>query len=286
VADLILALTNVYDEPLGEQVDILLRHQTLSDVRRVTVMAAQTVRIRELFGPPQGLYRFFVDPPSYLAVAQFVNLASETTRLRVVFPVDPRKVQSVDFPTYTKLPAWLRQLLGRSTGVLGFAGLRGRRLYAAFDDIRRAGLLNIATKCQATMLPNGRLVSTYLERLSRVAGDRVFAAVPNDLPAEVGHAVTAGLFEPVDGSLHMPPPGFALDSSFKTLDHYGNLQLTFFFDGTSSIADIDIDEARGVEHIFQVVNEDLTGRPTHPYEIHEILVQYQRLDPGYRFVLA
>ena len=30
----------------------------------------------------------------------------------------------------------------------------------------------------------------------------------------------------------------------------------------------------------------VTGRPTHPYDIHEILVRYQQLDPGYRFVLA
>jgi hypothetical protein len=286
MADLVLQLTNVYAEPLGEQVDILFRHQTLSDMRRVTVVASQAVRIRELLGPPQGLYRLFIDPPSYLAVSQFVNLLSDSTRLAVVFPVDPKKVVSVDFPTYTALPQWLRQLLSRSTDVLGFAGLGGRRLYAAFDDIRRAGLLNIATKCQATLLPNGNAVNTYLNNLSTVAGDRIFAAVPPELPAEVIHAVTAGLFEPVSGGLHTPPAGFAPAGSFKTFDRYGNLQLTFFFDGASYIADIDIDDARGLEHIFQVVHNELTGRPTHPYDIHEILIQHQKLDPGYRFLFA
>lgn len=31
-----------------------------------------------------------------------------------------------------------------------------------------------------------------------------------------------------------------------------------------------------------VVRNALTGRPTHPYVIHEILIFHQRLDPLYR----
>jgi len=286
MADLVLQLTNVYGEPLGEQVDIVLRHQTLSDVRVASVFAARTIRVRGLLGPPQGLYRLFVDPPSYLPVSQFVNLTGESTRTAAVLPVDPVKVRSVTFPLFRDLPDWMRGLLNRSTDVLGFAGVRGKQLYARLDDLRRAGLLNIGAKCQATLLPNGRTVASYLERLSTIAGDRVFAAVPSELPAEVGHAVSAGLFDVVDGSLHTPPAGFALADSFKTLDHYANLQLTFFSDGSSFVADVDIDEARGLEHVFQVVQSALSGRPTHPYDIHEILIRYQKLDPGYRFLLA
>jgi hypothetical protein len=30
----------------------------------------------------------------------------------------------------------------------------------------------------------------------------------------------------------------------------------------------------------------VTGRPTHPYDIHQILIATQELDPGYRFVLG
>jgi hypothetical protein len=49
--------------------------------------------------------------------------------------------------------------------------------------------------------------------------------------------------------------------------------------------DVDIDDAAGLGHVFQVLRNTLTGRPTHPYDIHEILVSYQQLDPGYRFVV-
>jgi hypothetical protein len=34
-----------------------------------------------------------------------------------------------------------------------------------------------------------------------------------------------------------------------------------------------------------VLRNSLSGKPTHPYNIHEILVGIQKLDPGYTFVL-
>ena len=46
--------------------------------------------------------------------------------------------------------------------------------------------------------------------------------------------------------------------------------------GDECVADIDIDDAGGLGHL-QVRRNTLTGRPTHPYDIH------QKLDPGYRF---
>ena len=49
------------------------------------------------------------------------------------------------------------------------------------------------------------------------------------------------------------------------------------------VADIDIDDAAGIEHIFQVVHNSLPNQSTNPYNIHEILVGYQHIDPGYSF---
>jgi hypothetical protein len=287
MAELALRLTNVYGEPLGEAVDVVLRHQSRSELRVARLRAGRALaRIRGLEGPPQGLYRILVDPPSYLPVAQFVNLAREQNQLDLVLPVDPVKVRAVQFPPFAQLPEWFRALLEASRAVLGFADLAGQDLYERLGDTRRAGLLNLAAKCARTPLANGRTVSTYLERLLEVRGDRVHAAVPRELREEVVHASAEGLFHPVDGSLHEPPPRFLLAGSFKTPDHYGNLQVTFFTDGTEHVADVDIDDAAGLEHVFQVVRNAVSGRPTHPYDIHQILVRYQHLDPGYRFVLA
>ena len=55
--------------------------------------------------------------------------------------------------------------------------------------------------------------------------------------------------------------------------------------GDDCVADIDIDPASGLEHLFQVIEHSITGIQTHPYAVHEVLIEYQKLDPGYRFVV-
>jgi hypothetical protein len=60
--------------------------------------------------------------------------------------------------------------------------------------------------------------------------------------------------------------------------------MTFFVCEDKCIAEIDIDDAAGLAHVFQVMRNHLTGEPTHPYNIHEILMAHQNLDPGYDLV--
>jgi hypothetical protein len=183
----------------------------------------------------------------------------------------------------------LRDVLTNSPAVLGFENKVGRELYEALDDIRRAGVLNIARKCLATRFANDESVLAYITDVRELRGDRFFAFVDRKLREETKNSLNTGLFHEVSGSLHSLPPQFTEfvpDGSYKTDDHFGNLQLTFFKRGEEYVADIDIDDAGGLGHIFQVLRNHFTGEPTHPYNIHEILVQHQHLDPGYRFKLT
>jgi hypothetical protein len=34
-----------------------------------------------------------------------------------------------------------------------------------------------------------------------------------------------------------------------------------------------------------VLRNAVTGQPTHPYDIHEILMGYQHIDPGYALIV-
>jgi hypothetical protein len=279
-------LRNVSGKFLGEKVDVIFRHQVLSEIKKASINATGSRTIGGLQGAPQGLYRIEIDPPSYQYVSQFINMrASGTTSLSLTFPIDPGKVKKVDFPAYTKLTDDLHSLLENSNEVLAFVGKKGRELYDSLDDIRRAGLLNIAVKTGNTPLSNGRTVLSYIQKLNEIRGDRFFCAVPKELREETRNSVAEGLFHEADQSLHHPPPGFSPAKSFKTSDHYGNLQLTFFMKGDECVADVDIDDAAGLEHVFQVVRNKLSGSPTHPYNIHEILIAHQHLDPGYTFVV-
>ena len=285
-ARLQLDLRDVYGKFLGEKVDIILRHQVLSEVKKASPNVTAKVEITGLQGAPQGRYKMDIDPPSYQYVSEFVNMkASGITSRSITFPIDPGKVIKVNFQAFTKVTEDLQVLLDNSDQVLSFEGKRGKDLYDALDDIRKAGLLNIATKTNATALTNGRTVLSYIERLNEIRGDRFFCDVPRELRSETKNSAAEGLFHKVSGSQHTPPPGFQSAESFKTSEKYGNLQLTFFTNGEKFKADIDIDDAGGLEHVFQVLRNKLSGKPTHPYNIHEILVAHQHLDPGYTFVV-
>ncbi len=68
-----LSLSNVYGKPPGEEVDVILCNQNLTDNRVARANAAKRILVKDLYGAPQGLYRIEIDPPSYLPVSQFVT---------------------------------------------------------------------------------------------------------------------------------------------------------------------------------------------------------------------
>ncbi|MEO6051553.1 MAG: hypothetical protein ABIP78_09505 [Pyrinomonadaceae bacterium] len=281
-----LTLVDVYGNPLNEKVYIILRHQGLFEVVKVNRLVKSWFQIAGLRGSPQGRYKVEIDPPSYQYVSQFVNIASSgITNLEIKFPVELKKIASINFPTYAQLSAELRTLLENSGNVKGFEGLTGKNLYDAIgkDDIRRAGLLNIAAKTQNTVLTGGKTVFSAITELVDIRGDRFFAIVPQQLRDDTKNSMATGLFHDAPSLLHRPRDGYVHAGSYKTKDHYGNLQLTFFAGQENWVADIDIDDAAEIEHIFQVINNALPGRDTHPYNVQENLVGYQHIDPGYSF---
>jgi hypothetical protein len=229
-----------------------------------------------------GVYQVMADPASYLAAGCFVSVGTDgKTPLTMAFPVDPAKVKDVGFPKFNSLPVDAKRIVSDTQNLLGFAGVSGAALFDQLDNVRKAGLMNIFAKATATMFQNGRSVASYITRLNELRGDRFFAVVPQELREETKNSVAEQLFHEVPSGLHHPPSNFEHAGSYKTLDHYGNLQLTFFTNGTDWVADIDIDDAAGLAHVFQVLRNELENRPTHPYDIHEILIAHQQLEPGY-----
>lgn len=281
-----LSVTNVYGDFIKEPADIQLRHQTLSEqVVLRNVSADGPIVAAGLRSNPLGLYRAFIDAPSYLPSAFMVSIPNTgTLEKNVPLAVDYRKVTKVRFPDW---PALLcgRELLERSKTVLGFPNQSGEALYTALDDVRRAGLLNILAKCRCTPVSGNKTVVDYLADVKEIRGDRFFVAVPQELREEVKNAALDEHFRAVPSTLHTPPSGFTHAGSWKTLDLYGNLQLTFFSDGANWLADIDIDDGAGLAHVFQVVRNSVEHRQTHPYDISQILIRSQEIDPGYRLLL-
>jgi hypothetical protein len=141
--------------------------------------------------------------------------------------------------------------------------------------------LNVAAKAASVGFAAGRTVLGSIQQLSQIRGDRFLCTVSPSLRDDVKNSVLTGLFNEAGSLLHDPPPGFERSGSFKTKDSFGNLQVTFFKRGEECMADIDVDDANGFEHFFQVARNFLTQKPTHPFNIHQIL-SAQGLDPGYQ----
>jgi hypothetical protein len=286
-----LRVVDVYGAPIADKVDVALKNQTLSDAP--TFRDLDVSRPRQLAGLnifPNGRYRLEVDALAYHPVSRFIEIPpGGTGDVTITLPVNPKKVLRVEFPGYATILPEARTLLERSMKVLNFQGVSGEVLYDNLDDIRKAGFLNLVAKARRTAFPSAqgapRTVLSFIQELTELRGDRFFASIPADLRSETINSVATELFHEVSELLHTPPAGFVPARSFKTLDLYGNLQLSFFSgpDGAFSL-DMDIDDAQGFDHTFQVVG-NLFGGPTHPYNIHEILVASQELDPGYRLVV-
>jgi hypothetical protein len=282
-----LELVDVFGKAITEKADVVVNCLDLTDKQRVAdADASAAFIIPGLFGPPRNRYRVDIDLPGYRSVT-FIKNATEAKNPDthvVFFAVDPRRVIRAEFPTFANLADEARTLLEQSDNVLSAEGKTGKALYEELDDQRRAGFLNIISKCKRTVFSNGKSVLSFLAdpvaKLSEIRGDRFFLSVPKALREETKNSVANNVFDKASALLHHPPKDFKTAGSFKTPDRAGNLQLSFHAKGDNFVADIDIDDANGFEHVFQLINN--IGGATHPYNIHQILVKTQEIDPGYR----
>jgi hypothetical protein len=284
-SSLTMAFLDAYGQPLDDRVDVVVRSQALNRTifERKNLDGTKPLTLAGL--SPLEVCAVQVFPVRHRPVSHFLRPSPQTAPLPC--PVDPERVKRVEAPVYDDLPSRAHAIL-QASQLEHPPNLGGEALYRALEDIPRAGLLNLLAKMAATRLLDGSAVSDHVSSLYRVRGDRVFANVTNALRDLVRTAVDARRFAKVDGSLHRPDDGFTLVDSYKTIpDKYGNLQVTFFASLDPPLrfkADIDIDDAQGIEHVFQVLSHWITGEGTHPYDIHQILLTYQGLDPGYRLL--
>jgi len=286
--NLVLDFLDVYGERPDDRVDVMLKHQVLSQSANFPNQAtSKRLRVKELDSTQGGLFILQAFPLRRRPTIRFVRvLEDKTVQQSIVLPVDASRVTRIEAPGYDSLGDDLKAIL-KISSVEGDEDKRGADLYNALDHVQKAGMLNIYSKMKATRFADGRDTFSYVTGFIRIRGDRFFAKVAKELRDEVKNSIAANVFHEVSGALHTPSPGFVSVGSFKTSDLYGNLQLTFFSNPATLefISDTDIDDAEGIEHIFQVLRPIFTGQDTNPYDIHEILLEYQKIDPGYRLVV-
>ena len=288
--DLIFDFFDVRGNRLNNRLDVHLRHTVLSSqFSQKNFDGKKTLEFKGLESTPSGRFLVQAFPVHYRPVGRFVPiLDGQSVRHGLTFPVDPHRVTNVRWPAFTQLPDSLRTLLDNSL-VQDLEDFQGGELFEQLkkDRLQAAGLLNIHAKMRAVKFGNDKSVADFLTGLTRVRGDRIFANVAKELRDAVKNSVSANLFRKVSDALHTPPPAYERVDSYKTSEHYGNLQLTFFRKlGTLDyLVDSDLDDAQGIEHVFQVLSHALSGGTTHPYDIHQILLAHYGIDPGYELIV-
>ena len=278
-----VSLTDVNSKILRDTVNLKFYNVRLTSEKSQAdvTFRGRPLTISGLPAVPEGLAQVFITPTKYRPKSIFVNVQADgSSQINEVFFIDPDKA-APKFPSFTDIqnhPRWsaLATLLENSK-------VTSAKAWNAMEDLPKAGLLNLYSKMAATILDAGRSVAELVQRVQQFLPARMFARVDPNLINLVSAA--SQIFHTVPGALHpFDPPWTAVqpENSWKTFDSAGNLQLTFATDGKGNfLADIDIDDHQGIEHAFDVLKHTVTGKDTHPYDIHEILIFFQHLDAGY-----
>ncbi|MEK6334406.1 MAG: hypothetical protein AABM67_05610 [Acidobacteriota bacterium] len=163
----------------------------------------------------------------------------------------------------------------------------------ALDPVNRATILNLCSKMVRENIDTETPAMTKVLGIDRTwlnqeHRERIYSPVADDLLTALRKLPKN--FKSVGGSLHHFPNNWLglteKHSSFKTKDKAGNIQFTFAKDAEGKYyCDIDLDDHAGIQHVLDYLDHKLSGEETHPYNIHEILVKFQKKgDPEYRLL--
>ena len=254
---------NVKGEPIsGAKATLLLynhRLRSLDSVYRLKLSGAPAL-LADVPAFPYGSAELVIDIDRYYTKKRFVNVQPEdATEFTETFFLDSKtakpKFPAKSHPAFAKL-------------AIPFADL---------TDLQKAGLLNIHAKAAAVG------VADAIESIVEVRPARIFARVKDSLldfardSSDIFHEASG-----ISHSFAKPWRRIEKSGSFKTADRQANLQLTFATNSDNQLlVDMDIDDHQGIAHAFDVIGHTLTGADTHPYNIHQVLLALQGIDPGY-----
>jgi hypothetical protein len=240
------------------------------------------------------MYRVMATADHYRPYSFFQLIQEDRTNTasdHVEFWIRPGSVKDIHAAPFDELPKPVRRILedARMIAVApddrDLVGLAGAELYGALGSLRKACLLNLATKA-ADPKTTGNCLPSILG-VSICRQDRFFARVDPGLPEALRQSP---LFKSAPNKLHEPLPGYVMaEGSFKSRDAHANLQVTFMRESATGdlAADIDIDESAGIEHGFEVIRNATFRNRTNPYLIREFMLSSdladRSLDPGYQF---
>jgi hypothetical protein len=290
-SDVVVDFKDVYGNTITDKVQIKIYNmqlQSLKDIYEVS-FKGQPITLSQVPAFPTGHAQMIVTPTKYRFKQRFINvMAGETNKITEFFFVEPSKanphpIEFADLVAKSYGEALLRILKASGIGAAAWNGLNKRN---------RATILNLSAKMSRETTRDAKKLITFVESIDRTWLDnkhleRIYANVNTDLLTalrkhpEVYSSVNGGMHHfPPEGWVSVKPP-----DSFKTLkDSAGNIQFTFAEKGDKSLADIDLDDHKGLAHVADVLKHKFSGNNTDPYDIQQTLWWAQQLDAEYRLL--
>jgi hypothetical protein len=289
-ADVIVNLRDVHGQTITDEVEITFYNQKAHSLslRFTAKFKGAPVKLTGVPAFPFGLSEVFINPKRYRYKSIFSNVATgQPNNINEDLFVDPDKAR----PTLLDFDDLPSKLYGVDLKRILQNSKIDKKKWDALDKRNRATVLNLSAKMLKELTKDGKTLISQVQNISHGLLDknhreRVYASVDGGLLGALRKFPER--FRSVSGSLHEFPDGetpVAEPNSFKTRESAGNIQFTFAADGGgASVADIDLDDHTGIQHASDVLRHKITGKNTDPYDIHQILVYFQDLDPGYRLL--
>jgi hypothetical protein len=289
-SNVVVDFKDVYGKTITDQVEIKIYNtQLLSEKQIFNVdFKGSPVTLTGVPAFPTGHAQMIITPKKYRFKQRFINVeAGVTNTITEYFFVDPS--QALPHPIeYADLAA--KSYGGELMRILQNSGI-DQAAWSALNPRNRATILNLSAKMSREAVRDGTKLITFVDKINRTwlnldHRERIYAHVNGGL-LEALRSYPEVYFG-VGGSLHHFPPDdnwtpVNLPDSFKTLrDSAGNIQLTFARNAAGALlADIDLDDHKGLQHVADVLKHVFSGKDTDPYDIHEILWFFQQLDAEY-----
>jgi len=292
-ADVEVDFKDIYGNTITDEVEIKIYNTQLQSLKNIYNVSfkGQPATLVGVPAFPTGHAQMIITPNKYRFKQRFINVeAGVTNRVTEYFFVEPSKANPhpIEFgdlgnKTYG---ADLLQIL-RDSEI-------GEDEWNKLSKQSRATILNLCAKMSRETVKSGAKLISSIQRIDQTWLDpkhreRIYALVKPGLLA--GLRSYPEKYFSVDSSMHKFPSDewVSVDppDSFKTLkDAAGNIQLTFAqkVETEGNLADIDLDDHKGLQHVADVLKHKFSGKDTDPYDIHEILWFFQQLDAEYRLL--
>lgn len=287
-ADVTINLKDVHGQTITDEVEVTFYNQKVQSFnQRFNVKFKGTAAVLPgVPAFPNGLAEVFIKPKRYRYKSIFINvIGGQKNSINEDLFVDPDKARPklMDFDDL-KAKVYGADLLR----ILDNSGIK-KAAWNELDKRNRATVLNLSAKMFHDKLKNGDslignveiIVQKLLDKNHR---ERIYATVNGNFLGALRKFPEQ--FRSVSGSLHKFFDDWtpvSQQNSFKSRNNAGNIQFTFATNPSGeSLADIDLDDHTGIKHAADVLKHKITGANTNPYDLHQILIYFQGIDPGYR----